>query len=411
LIFVLQLQNPVSTVNFSGKAKGRLTLDNLKQFVSFPAGTSLSGLLNADMGFAGSKDAINKAEYDKIALTGNAELANVNYTSKDYPTGVSIPVSSLLFSPKNITLNNLTAKYLGTNLTAAGTLDNLVGYLVEKQPLTGNLTASADNMNLNEWMGTSAADESNDPPSASSGPFLVPQGVNFTISASVNKVKYDKVEYDNINGMVLMSDENLLFQNVKAQALDGSILINGSYSTRINKQKPDISLSYDVKNMDVKGIFAYNTIQFLMPVGKYLSGKLHSQLSLVGNLDGKMMPLLNSLTGKGNLLLLEGVLEKFAPLEKIAAVLDIDRLKSISIKDIKNYIEFANGKVLVKPFTVKIKDIEMEIAGFHGLDQSIDYAVKMKLPRAVMGSKGNSLVNDLVAKANAKGSPLPLQKQ
>ena len=386
--FVLQLQNPVSTVNFSGKAKGRLTLDNLKQFVSFPAGTSLSGLLNADMGFAGSKDAINKAEYDKIALTGNAELANVNYTSKDYPTGVSIPVSSLLFSPKNITLNNLTAKYLGTNLTAAGTLDNLVGYLVEKQPLTGNLTASADNMNLNEWMGTSAADESNDPPSASSGPFLVPQGVNFTISASVNKVKYDKVEYNYINGIVLMSDEKVVFENVKAKALDGTILINGSYSTKINREKPDISLSYDVKNMDVqKAFYAYNTMKFLMPVGKYLSGKLHSQLSMIGNLDGKMMPLLNSLTGKGNLLLLEGVLEKFAPLEKIAAVLDVDRLKSISIKDIKNYIEFANGKVLVKPFTVKIKDIEMEISGFHGLDQSMDYAVKMKLPKGCDGKQ------------------------
>ncbi len=405
--FVLQLQNPVSTVNFSGKAKGRLTLENLKQFVSFPAGTSLSGLLNADMGFAGSKDALNKAEYEKITLTGTAELSNVTYKSKDYLAGVSIPSSSLLFSPKNITLNNLTGKYLGTNLTATGTLNNLVGYLVENQPLTGNLMASADNMNLNDWMGTPASDENSTPASASSGPFLVPQGVNFTISASVNKVKYGKVDYDNINGMVLMNDEKVAFQNVKAQALDGTILINGSYSTKINREKPDISLSYDVKNMDVqKAFYAYNTIKFLMPIGKYLSGKLHSQLSMIGNLDGKMMPLLNSLTGKGNLLLLEGVLEKFAPLEKIAAVLDVDRLKSISIKDIKNYIEFANGKVLVKPFTVKIKDIEMEIAGFHGLDQSLEYAIKMKLPRSVMGTKGNNLINDLVAKANAKGIPV-----
>ena len=33
-----------------------------------------------------------------------------------------------------------------------------------------------------------------------------------------------------------------------------------------------------------------------------------------GNLNGNMMPDLNSLTGKGNLLLIEGVLKKFAPL-------------------------------------------------------------------------------------------------
>jgi hypothetical protein len=147
-----------------------------------------------------------------------------------------------------------------------------------------------------------------------------------------------------------------------------------------------------------------------MPIGKFLAGKLNSQLSLTGNLNGNMMPDLSSLSGKGNLLLLQGVLKKFAPLEKLAAVLQIDRLKSISVKDIKNYIEFANGKVLVKPFKLKIDDIEMQIGGFHGFDQSIDYAIQMKLPRSIMGAKGNDLVSNLAAQANSKGIPLKLSE-
>lgn len=407
--FSLQLSNPVSTVNFNGKAKGRLTLANLKQFMPLPAGTSLSGVMNADMGFTGSRAAINKGEYDKIVLNGSADFANVNYKSADYPSGIDIMSTSLLFNPKNITLSNLSGKYLGTSFTASGIMSNLIGYMMENQQLTGNLTATADNMNLNDWMGTGSETTGSAPSAGSSvaTAFAVPANVNFTVKSAVNKVTYDNVNYENISGTIQLNDEKLQFQNVKAEALDGSILINGSYSTKINKEKPDISLSYDIKNMDVQKAFnAYNTMQFLAPVGKFLSGKLHSQLSMTGNMDRSMMPLLNSLTGKGNLLLLEGVLAKFAPLEKIAAVLDIDRLKSISVKDIKNNIEFANGKVLVKPFTVKINDIEMEIAGFHGLDQSMDYGVKMKLPRTVMGTKGNSLVNDLIAKANAKGIPV-----
>lgn len=407
--FSLQLSNPVSTVNFNGKAKGRLTLANLEQFMSLPAGTSLSGVMNADMGFTGSRAAINKGEYDKIVLNGSADFTNVNYKSADYPSGINVISTSLLFNPKNITLSNLSGKYLSTSFTASGILSNLIGYMMENQQLTGNLTATADNMNLNEWMGTDYQTTGSTPSAGSSvaTAFAVPANVNFTVKSAVNKVTYDKVDYENISGTIQLNDEKLQFQNVKAEALDGSILINGSYSTKINKEKPDISLSYDIKNMDVQKAFnAYNTMQFLAPVGKFLSGKLHSQLSMTGNMDRSMMPLLNSLTGKGNLLLLEGVLAKFAPLEKIAAVLDIDRLKSISVKDIKNNIEFANGKVLVKPFTVKINDIEMEIAGFHGLDQSMDYGVKMKLPRSAMGLKGNNIVNDLIAKANAKGIPV-----
>jgi hypothetical protein len=106
--------------------------------------------------------------------------------------------------------------------------------------------------------------------------------------------------------------------------------------------------------------------------------------------------------------LLEGVLNKFAPLEKLASALQIDELKSITIKDIKNHIEFANGKVLVKPFTVKVKDIEMEIGGMHGFDQSIDYVVAMKVPRKYLGTEGNNLVNNLASQASSKGIPVKL---
>ena len=75
---------------------------------------------------------------------------------------------------------------------------------------------------------------------------------------------------------------------------------------------------------------------------------------------------------------------------------------------LKNHFEFANGKVLVKPFHFKVKDIDMEVGGMHGLDQSINYVIGMKLPRSLMGASGNALVNSLAQQATAKGIPLAL---
>jgi len=185
--------------------------------------------------------------------------------------------------------------------------------------------------------------------------------------------------------------------------------LNGSYSTRTHKKDPAINLNYDVKDLDIqKTFYAFNTIQKLMPIGQFIDGKLHSQLTMTGNLNGNMMPDLKTLSGKGNLLLIEGLLKKFAPLEKLASTLQIEELKSITIKDVKNYIEFANGKVLVKPFNVKVEDIEMQIGGLHGLDQAIDYAVQMKVPRRYFGEEGNDLLNSLTSKAKNKGVPVKL---
>jgi len=408
--FSLKLIQPVTAINFNGYAKGRLTLENLKQFDVLPVQIHIMGSVNADAGFSGSQADFKKGEYDKLSITGNAQLKNVSYKTTSQPDELKIPAATLTFTDKNISLDEATAAYLGTNLTSRGNLNNLAGYLMGKDPLGGSITLSADLVNLNKWLGTSASPAATTITTSSvSTPFAVPRNMNLSLKVTADKVMYDKLDYSSINGTLSLNDEKIELQNVKANALDGSFIINGSYSTKLNKEKPDVSFTYDIKNVDVqKAFYAFNTIESLMPIGKYLSGKLHSALSFTGNLGNDMLPALNSLTGKGNFFLLEGVLAKFGPLEKIATILDVNRLQFISVKEIRNYIEFINGKVLVKPFHVKVDSIEMEIGGFHGFDQSLDYSIKMKLPRSYMGSKGNTLVNNLVANAKAKGIPVKL---
>jgi len=408
--FSLKLQHPMSSVDFSGTAKGRFTLDNIKQFTTLDPGTIISGILNADLGFSGNKTAIDKEEYDKINVNGTAALNNLKYVSKDYPTGITVSNTELGFNQKTVSLKDLNGNYLNTNFAGNGVLNNLVGYAMENQTLTGVVNVSADKMNLNDWMGTDTTSATtSSTTSSSSEPFAVPANINLTVNAKADNVKYDKVDYKNINGTLLLADETVKLQNVKTDALDGTMTFNGSYSTKANKKDPVININYDVKDVSVqKAFYAFNTVQKLMPIGQFLDGKLHSQLSMTGNLLGNMMPDLNTLTGKGNLLLVEGLLKKFAPLEQLANALQIDHLKSISLKDVKQFIEFANGKVLVKPFNLKVQDIDMQIGGLHGFDQSIDYLIDMKVPRKYLGNKGNDLVNGLVAQATSKGIPVKL---
>ena len=407
LDFTLQLRKPMSTVDFSGTADGRLTLDHIKQFVELDAGTSISGILNADIEFKGNKTTIDKGEYDKININGNAILNNLKYVSKDYPKGITVSNTNLEFIDKMVLCKNLNGSYLNSDFTAKGVLDNLIGFIMRDQKLSGELNIAADKINLNDWMGTDTMTTTS--AASSSAPFIIPANIDLAITAKADKVKYDKVDYKNVNGTLLLADETVKLQNVKAEALDGTMNFSGSYSTKTNKKDPAININYDVKDLDIqKTFYAFNTVQKLMPIGQFLGGKLQSQLSMTGHLNGDMMPELSTLSGKGNLLLIEGLLKKFAPLEKIANTLQIDHLKSITLKDVKQFIEFANGKVLVKPFKVKVNDIEMQIGGLHGFDQSIDYIIEMKVPRKYLGNEGNNLVNGLIAQATSKGIPVKL---
>lgn len=415
----LLLQTPASDPAFDGTLKGGFNLANVGQFYTFTPGTSLAGQVNANVAFKGKKSMIDKSQYDAINTSGTVQATNVSYKSKDYPDGVNITNSVFTFNPKNVTVNNLAGNFMQTNFNANGTFNNLIGYAMKDEPLAGTLNVNADKVDLNKFMGTTTAaapaaaatKDSAAAPAAAGDPFLVPKNINFTLNTKVNQLHYDKVDYNNINGALQLNNETVYLKDVKLNALDGTIGLNGSYSTRVNKKKPDISLAYDVQNLDVQKTFmAFNTVQKLMPIGKFIAGKLTSKMSVKGQLGGDMMPDLTTLTGEGTLFLLQGFLSKFGPLDKLASTLNLNDLQNISVKDIKNYFEFANGKVLVKPFNVKVKDIDMEIGGMHGLDQSLDYVINLKVPRAKLGSQANALVNNLASQATAKGIPVNISE-
>ena len=402
--FRLLLKNPVSDMFIDAAAKGKLDLSKIAQLIKLDAGTKLSGLLNADISAAGVMSAIEKQQYNRFHAAGDINLNKFYYASKEYPDGVTLNELLMTFNPKDVLLNNVSGQYMKTNFSGNGAVSNLLPYMLKNQVLTGTLNLKADHVNLDDWMGTG---EDTTTATAASDPFVVPSNIKFVVNTIVDKVHYDKLDLQNVSGSLQIADETVKLNNVKANGLDGTIAINGSYSTKNSKKNPDISLAYDVKGLDVKKTFyAFNTFQKLMPIGEYLSGTLSSQLNFIGKLGQDMMPQLNSLTGQGNLLLIEGVLNKFTPVEKLAQTLNIKQLEAVSLRDVKNYIEFTNGKVLVKPFKVKVKDVDMEIGGMHGFDQSVDYTINLKLPRSMMGEKGNALVNNLVTQVNNKGVPM-----
>ena len=401
--FRLLMKNPVSDMWVDAAAKGKLDLSKISRMVKLDQGTSIKGLLNADVNVKGFVDAVQKQQFDKFSAGGTIALNGFSYVAKDYPDGVSLQKLLMTFTSKNVTLNEAAGSYLKSNFEANGYVNNLIAYVLKDRPLNGVVNVKADKLNVNDWMGPADTTKTE----TSSSPFIVPANLDLTMNAQAGQVRYDNLLMEKVSGTLLLADEAVKLSNVKGNALDGTILMNGTYSTRNNKKKPEITLNYDVKDLDVQKTFnTFNTVQKLMPIGKFLSGKLNSKLGVTGLLGQDMLPDLSTLAGEGNIFLIEGLLEKFKPLEKLAERLNVNELRNISLREVREQFEFSSGKVFVKPFKLKLKDIEMEVGGMHGFDQSMDYTIHLKIPRAMIGTKGNEMVNDLAAKISSRGIPV-----
>lgn len=414
--FRLLLQKPETEMYVDAGAKGKLDLADVSSFMKLDKGTKLAGLIDADVNVKGSVNDAEAGHYDRFDASGNVGVNRFFYASPDYPEGVSVTTASAAFTPSKINLSNVAGQYQGTSFTAAGAINNLFSYLMKGSPLKADLSVSSDKVDLMKLAGitpsanagtTAGKAPATTSPASGSAPFVVPANLQVSLDAKVGQLLYDQLDIRNLEGNLKLADQGIVFTNVKGNALDGNMVINGSYSTKENKVTPVVALKYDVTGVDIrKTFYAFNSMQSLMPIGKFLAGKLTSSLSANGRLGEGMNLDLSTLSGSGNLLLIEGFLSRFAPLDKIASTLNVAALKDISLKDVKSYFEFSNGKLLVKPFTLKVKDISMEIGGLQGFDQSLDYVINMKVPRALMGSQGNQLVDNLAQAVNNKGIPL-----
>lgn len=407
LDFSVHLTNPASDPNFKAGIKGGLELDRIKQWYSFAPGTKLDGRLDADLDFAGRKSMIDQKKYSLVQVTGQAIIRDLLFATTEYPEGLSLTHAQVDLNQQGIQVNGANGQFMQTNFSAKGRINNAIAYAVDDAPLSGQLVLNAGIINLNKWLGTNTSDTQDTGKNAL--PFAIPANINVQLTATAEELLYDRVKYEQVKGNLVLANETLTLQNLEMKALGGNIGLNGSYSTKLNKANPAITLAYSLNNLDVEQTFkAFNTVKYLMPVGEFIAGKLNSTLQLTGKLGETMMPNLNSLAGNGSLLLVEGFLSKFKPLEELAAKLNIPELQKISVKDIRQYFEFVHGKVLVKPFRVRVSDIDMEIGGMHGFDQSLDYIINMKIPRSRLGSQANQLVNGLAAELTKKGLPVSL---
>src|SRR6202790_573382 len=194
----------------------------------------------------------------------------------------------MTFNTKNVCINELKGQYLTTHISASGTFNNLFDFALRDQPLKASIDFKADEFNLREWIITDR-DGSAAVTASINTPFVVPDNIDFTIHAEADKFHFDNLDLQNLSCNLAVSDETVHLLHVKANGLDGDIIMDGTYSTLESRENPEFALTYDVKGLDIqKTFFAFNTVRRIMPVAKFMAGNVNAHMSLNGRLHDDM---------------------------------------------------------------------------------------------------------------------------
>ncbi len=375
-----EIKTPVSDPDFRFKLKGVLDLATVKQVYPLED-MELNGIIRSDMNFAGRMSHVEKDEYNLLDISGNLLLADMKLRMKDMPD-VDILSTDLVFNSRQLTVQNVTANVGENDFSLNGSLSNYMNYALKDGTLIGKLKFSSKKLNLNDFMktDTTAVANAGGQAAESMGIVEVPANLNLELDAKLNEVLFEKMKFTNVQGKIVVKNAKADMTGLSMGTMGGSVVMNGYYSTE-DVKKPRLNASFALK--DVSFAQAYKELDMvrqLVPLFEQLKGTFSGSVKVDTDLDATMSPLLETMQGSGSLSTRGLNLSGVKVIDLIAEAVKRPSMKELTVKDMTLDFTIKDGRVSTKPFDIKLGDYLLNLSGTTGLDQSVDYAGKVKLP-------------------------------
>lgn len=396
-----KLRNVTENMLVDANLNGVLNLASLSKAYPIDLEKELKGILKADVALNLDMLSVEQERYENVKAQGTLNLTGFEYEGEELAKPLVISEADLKFNPSHVALNKFSAKTGKSDIQATGTLDNFYGFIFKDQTLKANFNLNSNHLEVSDFMTTSTAEktpsEKTEATQASTEEFKIPSFLDCLISAKANTVVYDNLTLKDVSGKLAIKDETVSLQNVMTSIFGGKIGLDGSVSTK--GAKPLFDMGLNLNNLDISQAFTQlEMLEKIAPIAGVISGKINSTIKLNGNLDSKeLTPDLNTLTGDllGQFLDTKVNADKSKLLSALDSNLSFIDFNKLNLDKLKAHLKFAEGKVSIEPIDLKYDDINVQLSGIHGFDQSINYGVTFDVPAKYLGKEVTGLLANL----------------
>jgi len=395
----LVLKNPESGPNVETRIKGKINLANVKNALDLKDIKKLEGLLVSDFEAKGNISSASN-NYENMNAKGSISISNVIYEGSDGTQIINVDKANLDFTPRNIRLDNLSAKIGKSDVSASGTLKNLISYILSDGILTGNLNLKSNFFDFNPYLTSEESTEkSSEGEHSKTAAFDIPGNINFTMQSNFKKLLYDNLDLSNVSGQIVVKNNKVSLNNLKMNLLQGSLSGNGYYAKSEYQENPDINFNLNVKDFNIKQTYdKFISVKQFAPIAKYIQGNFSSNLKMNTSLDNSLTPVWETFFSDGLLNLKTAEIKDFKPFTTVGSLLSLQELSNPKLQNVKPKFEIKNGRFYVSPIKYKIGKYDIVLSGSNGIDQSLDYIMEIDIPAEQVKNQANNAIGNLVGK-------------
>ena len=384
--------------------------NSLLRFYPIEGVSDAGGLLKVKMDFKGRlNDLKQSSTLKRIQAGGEVVLQELKFTNKGTPYPFSKLNGSLIFRNQDLALSNLSGKAGSSHFIVNGLFKNIFAYLMlENQPITIEADLQSDFLNLDELLADSGAAEKQ----ASAGgekyyAFDIRPDLKLYFNCQVRRLYFDRFKAKDVAGELVVENGVAYIKGARLSAVGGRMQLNGHIDARRQK---DVVVTgkahFDGMNADSVFYVFHNFSQSFL-TDRHLKGKISADVSTSMEFDKKLHLRYENLIVDADMLIKNGQLKGFEPMQALSVFINEKRLADISFSNISSKISVRN-KTIHLPATIIESDITtVTIEGTHTFDQHINYGVKVPL-KAILTGKKEQMPADAI-RPDAGGSHLFLR--
>ncbi|PLX20340.1 MAG: AsmA family protein, partial [Marinilabiliales bacterium] len=227
----MHIRTPFSDPGITGSVDGHIVLSTLADALPLED-MSLNGEIVANIDIDGNLSTIENEKYEDFKASGQLQVKDFIFESKDLPVAVKIIETTFNFSPQYLELKSFNSEIGESDFSLNGKIENYIPYALSDGTLRGSLYLNSKNIDANEFIseeveeenelgGKEAQIETTEDTLTSSGVFQVPERIDFRLISKLDRILYDKMEITNLNGTFIVKDEKVVMDNLNMNILDG----------------------------------------------------------------------------------------------------------------------------------------------------------------------------------------------
>ncbi|MCF8335440.1 MAG: AsmA family protein [Bacteroidales bacterium] len=395
------LMTPVSDPTVDGKIDGQIVLDNLADVVPME-NSDLRGTVTSDLRLKGSLSMIERERYDAFQAEGTMNLKDFYFDTRDLPAPMTMN-ADMVFTPQYLNIKQLDAKIGESDLHFSGNLSNYLHYMLKDGVIRGDFKLSSNYLNTNRFLAEDEVKEVSDTGEVELSLFKVPERVDFKVASSFEHILYDKMDIRNARGTILVRGQKIYLDDFDMDLFDGQLAASGEYSTR-DTTRPYVNFNLGVQDLQIENALqTFRIIDTIAPIIKRAKGDISMDLEYTSDLQHNMYPVMESITGFGELRSEKIRLQGSRSFGKVLSALKLTKSEEQSFENIRINFILREGKLIVKPFDVRFAGMDMTISGSQSYKKTMDYLIDMEIPRSAFGGAANQAFDNLVSVAASKG--------